>query len=251
MTLVETASSTALGGTTLTETVEQPTDQKFVLTLSCGERAGIVQAVTTFLFDRGFNIDEHQQFDDRVRDTLFLRTAFTGSPADTRATLEEEFRPIADRFGMKFRFADPTPQRVLVMVSKLGHCLNDLIFRWRAGTPGRRPGSGGVQPRRPTARWPRRPGCRSSTFPSPPTPSRTPRRACWTWWTEYDVDLVVLARYMQVLSDELCHAAGRPGDQHPPLVPARLQGRQALPPGLRARREDGRRHGPLRDRRPR
>ena len=74
-----------------------------MLTLSCVERAGIVQAVTTFLFERGFNIDEHQQFDDGLRQTLHLRTAFSRSSAYSPDKLEEEFRPIADRFGMKFR----------------------------------------------------------------------------------------------------------------------------------------------------
>src|SRR5438046_6668029 len=108
--------------------------RKFVLTLSCLERAGIVQAVTTFLFERGFNIDEHQQFDDGLRQTLHLRTAFSGSSVYSAERLEEEFRPIAERFEMKSSFHDQTKQRVLVMVSKFGHCLNDLIFRWRDGS---------------------------------------------------------------------------------------------------------------------
>ena len=107
-----------------------------MLTLSCVERAGIVQAVTTFLFERGFNIDEHQQFDDGLRETLHLRTAFSGSPEYTPERLQEEFSAIADRFEMKFSFHDQTKQRVLVMVSKFGHCLNDLIFRWRGGSLG-------------------------------------------------------------------------------------------------------------------
>ena len=57
-----------------------------MLTLSCREQAGIVQAVTTFLFERGFNIDEHQQFDDSLRETLHLRTAFSGSHDHTSAS---------------------------------------------------------------------------------------------------------------------------------------------------------------------
>ena len=131
MTLIETASATA----TLPALKEEQA-QKFVLTLSCQEQAGIVQAVTTFLFERGFNIDEHQQFDDSLRETLHLRTAFSGSPNYTPAMLEEEFTGIASRFGMKFSFHGQTKQRVLVMVSKFGHCLNDLIFRWRGGSLG-------------------------------------------------------------------------------------------------------------------
>src|SRR4029453_13030958 len=110
--------------------------RKFVLTLSCVERAGIVQAVTTFLFERGFNIEERQQFDDGLRQTLHLRTAFSGPIEYSPERLEEEFSSIADRFDMKFNFFDETKQRILVMVSKFGHCLNDLIFRWRGGSLG-------------------------------------------------------------------------------------------------------------------
>ncbi|MCT9624866.1 formyltetrahydrofolate deformylase [Pseudarthrobacter equi] len=219
MTLVETASSTALGGTTLTETVEQPTDPKFVLTLSCGERAGIVQAVTTFLFDRGFNIDEHQQFDDSLRETLHLRTAFSGSPAYTRATLEEEFRPIADRFGMKFSFADQTQQRVLVMVSKFGHCLNDLIFRWRGGT------LGGDLVLVVSNHETHRAMAEAAGLPFIHIPVTADTKAdaeqrLLDLVEEYDVDLVVLARYMQVLSNDLCRALeGRAINIHHSFLP--------------------------------
>ncbi|MCY1673332.1 formyltetrahydrofolate deformylase [Pseudarthrobacter sp. SL88] len=219
MTLVETASSTALGGTTLTETVEQPTDQKFVLTLSCGERAGIVQAVTTFLFDRGFNIDEHQQFDDSLRETLHLRTAFSGSPAYTRATLEEEFRPIADRFGMKFSFADQTQQRVLVMVSKFGHCLNDLIFRWRGGT------LGGDLVLVVSNHETHRAMAEAAGLPFIHIPVTADTKAdaeqrLLDLVEEYNVDLVVLARYMQVLSNDLCRALeGRAINIHHSFLP--------------------------------
>jgi len=81
---------------------------KFVLTLSCVERAGIVQAVTTFLFERGFNIEEHQQFDDGLRQTLHLRTAFSGATGYDLRAPEEEFGPIAERFAMKFNVHDET-----------------------------------------------------------------------------------------------------------------------------------------------
>ena len=145
MTLMATDASTS----TLpqSEALGKSQTKKFVLTLSCVERAGIVQAVTTFLFERGFNIEEHQQFDDGLRQTLHLRTAFSGPrELHTAGGLEEEFRSIADRFDMKFSFHDETKQRVLVMVSKFGHCLNDLIFRWRGRKPGRRHRPCGFQP---------------------------------------------------------------------------------------------------------
>jgi formyltetrahydrofolate deformylase len=216
MTLVETASATA----TLTKLDdEQQQTQKFVLTLSCSERAGIVQAVTTFLFDRGFNIDEHQQFDDSLRETLHLRTAFSGSPAYTPDQLEEEFRPIADRFNMKFSFHDQTQQRVLVMVSKFGHCLNDLIFRWRGGS------LGGelvlVVSNHETHRaMAEAAGLPFIHIPVTPDTKADAERRLLELVEEYDVDLVVLARYMQVLSDDLCRALeGRAINIHHSFLP--------------------------------
>jgi formyltetrahydrofolate deformylase len=193
--------------------------QKFVLTLSCGERAGIVQAVTTFLFERGFNIDEHQQFDDGLRQTLHLRTAFSRSSAYSLEKLEEEFRPIAERFGMKFEVHDQTKQRVLVMVSKFGHCLNDLIFRWRGGSLG-----GDLvlvvsnhETHRAMAE------AAGLPFVHIPVTSETKadaERQLLDLIDEHNIDLVVLARYMQVLSNDLCRALeGRAINIHHSFLP--------------------------------
>ena len=107
-----------------------------VLTLTCPERPGIVQAVTSFLLKHHFDIVEHHQFDDIERDVLFLRTAFAATEPFDADNLAQEFAPTAGQFGMSFSFHGQTKPRLLVMVSKLGHCLNDLIFRWRAGTLG-------------------------------------------------------------------------------------------------------------------
>jgi formyltetrahydrofolate deformylase len=190
-----------------------------VLTLSCVERAGIVQAVTTFLFDRGFNIEEHQQFDDGLRQTLHLRTAFSG-PADfDAARLEEEFRSIAERFEMKFSFHDETKARVLVMVSKFGHCLNDLIFRWRGGS------LGGdlvvVVSNHETHRaMAEAAGLPFVHIPVTPETKEDAERRLLELVDEYNVDLVVLARYMQVLSNDLCRALeGRAINIHHSFLP--------------------------------
>jgi formyltetrahydrofolate deformylase len=193
--------------------------QKFVLTLSCGERAGIVQAVTTFLFERGFNIDEHQQFDDGLRQTLHLRTAFSGSSAYTPQRLEEEFRSIADRFDMKASFHDQTKQRVLVMVSKFGHCLNDLLFRWRGGSLG-----GDIalvvsnhETHRAMAEAA---GLPFIYLPVTPETKADCERRLLELVDEHNIDLVVLARYMQVLSDDLCRSLeGRAINIHHSFLP--------------------------------
>jgi formyltetrahydrofolate deformylase len=107
--------------------------------MSCPQRLGIVHAVTAFLFEHGCDIVEHRQFDDPIRHALFLRTEFVarGDTDTDAALLSAAFRSeVAEEFAMDFQLADDIPQRVLVMVSKMGHCLNDLIFRWRAGSLG-------------------------------------------------------------------------------------------------------------------
>lgn len=198
---------------------EDDRSRKFVLTLSCIERAGIVQAVTTFLFERGFNIEEHQQFDDGLRQTLHLRTAFSGSPEYSPEALEEEFRAIAERFDMKFSFHDQTKQRVLVMVSKFGHCLNDLIFRWRGGS------LGGdlvlVVSNHETHRaMAEAAGLPFVHIPVTPDTKADAERRLLELVDEYNIDLVVLARYMQVLSDELSRALeGRAINIHHSFLP--------------------------------
>lgn len=214
MTLIETASATI----TLPALKEEQA-QKLVLTLSCKEQAGIVQAVTTFLFERGFNIDEHQQFDDSLRETLHLRTAFSGSPSYTPAMLEEEFAGIASRFDMKFSFHDQTPKRVLVMVSKFGHCLNDLIFRWRGGSLGGELVA--VVSNHETHRaMAEAAGLPFIYVPVTPDTKADAERRLLELVDEYEADLVVLARYMQVLSDDLCRALeGRAINIHHSFLP--------------------------------
>lgn len=217
MTLVETVQETRPA--LQVEASGETTSRKFVLTLSCVERAGIVQAVTTFLFDRGFNIEEHQQFDDGLRQTLHLRTAFSG-PADfDAARLEEEFRSIAERFEMKFSFHDETKARVLVMVSKFGHCLNDLIFRWRGGSL-----AGdlvAVVSNHETHRaMAEAAGLPFVHIPVTPETKEDAERRLLELVDEYNVDLVVLARYMQVLSNDLCRALeGRAINIHHSFLP--------------------------------
>ncbi|MFF2316081.1 formyltetrahydrofolate deformylase [Arthrobacter sp. NPDC058097] len=195
----------AAGASAKTRTAE------FVLTLACPERPGIVRAITTFLADRGFDIVEHQQFDDHVSGKLYLRTAFNHSADDqssddagqTAESLSSEFAAIAGEFGMDFSIHDGRPQRLLVMVSKFGHCLNDLIFRWRAGSLGAEiavvvSNHEDLRPMAEAAGLP---------FIHVPVTAGTKPEAearLLELVAEYDADLVVLARYMQVLSDDLC-----------------------------------------------
>ncbi|MBM3407820.1 MAG: formyltetrahydrofolate deformylase [Betaproteobacteria bacterium] len=115
----------------------------FVLTLSCPDRAGIVHAVSGFLFERGANIVEAAQFGDVATGLFFMRVQFelagAASTLDTAgrdpiAGLRAEFEPVAQQFSMRARIVELSRRLpTVIMVSKLGHCLNDLLFRWRSG----------------------------------------------------------------------------------------------------------------------
>jgi formyltetrahydrofolate deformylase len=175
----------------------------FTLTLSCQERPGIVHAVSSFLFEHGCDIVEHQQFDDAVRGQLFLRTAFVCSRETGADQLSAAFGAVADEFGMTYQMTGDRPPRVVVMVSKLGHCLNDLIFRWRAGSLGAELVAvvSNHEDLRPMAEAA---GLPFHHVPVTPATKRQAEVRLLELVDEHRADLVVLARYMQVLSDEAC-----------------------------------------------
>ncbi|MFI7481640.1 formyltetrahydrofolate deformylase [Kocuria sp. M1R5S2] len=219
MTVVDTVSSAAQPAVAPTEAPDAQAPSPFVLTLTCQDQVGIVHAVTEFLLAHGANINEHQQFDDTVHRVVHLRTAFTGPSELSLETLETNFVPIADRFGMSYRIHDQTPPRLLVMVSKSGHCLNDLIFRWRAG------GLGGEIALVASNHEDLRPMAEAAGLPyvhipvSPATKEEAEQRML-DLVEEHDIDLVVLARYMQILSDDLCRALeGRAINIHHSFLP--------------------------------
>ena len=203
---------------------------EFVLTLACPERPGIVRAVTGFLADRGFDIVEHQQFDDHVSGNLFLRTAFTGggSGSGDRARrelgraaegLSAEFASTASEFGMDFTIHDSRPTRLLVMVSKFGHCLNDLIFRWRAGSLGAEIAVV-VSNHEDLRSMAENAGLPFIHVPVTPGTKPEAEARLLDLVAGYDADLVVLARYMQVLSNDLCTSLrGRAINIHHSFLP--------------------------------
>lgn len=204
---------------------ESPGDAPYVLTLSCPERPGIVHAVTSFLDGGGFDILEHQQVDDHVSGTLFLRTAFRPDglrahrDAVSAAELSSAFAPIGEQFGMTFQISDGSRARLLIMVSKFGHCLNDLIYRWRSGSL-----SADIvavvsnhEDLRPMAEAA---GLPFIHIPVTPQTKAAAEHRLLDAVTDYQADLVVLARYMQVLSDDLCVALkGRAINIHHSFLP--------------------------------
>jgi len=176
----------------------------YVLILSCPDRPGIVHAVSGFLVARGGNIVESQQFGDRLTDRFFMRIDFEVPGATDVVAMREEFAPVAEEFEMRFELWDAAaPYRTLIMVSKHLHCLNDLLFR--ASTGSLQIEIPAVVSNHPDA------GTLAASYGIPfhhvPVTAETKPDAeaeLMRLVDSYDVDLVVLARYMQVLSDGLC-----------------------------------------------
>src|SRR5262245_42373595 len=107
-----------------------------ILRLRCPDRPGIVHAVSGFLVEQSANIVQSQQFGDAENGRFFMRVQFelVGGAVTSVDALRERFVGVADRFGMTWELWDAAePYRTLIMVSKFGHCLNDLLFRWSTG----------------------------------------------------------------------------------------------------------------------
>ncbi|GII79008.1 formyltetrahydrofolate deformylase [Sphaerisporangium rufum] len=192
---------------------------EYVLTLSCPDRPGVVAAVSGMLATRKCNITESQQFGDPVAGRFFMRVQFTsGLPEDE---LRSACTALVPELSMEFQLHDlGVRPRVLVMVSKLGHCLNDLLYRVRSGLldieivavvsnhPDLRPltQSYGID------------------YHHLPVTAETRQRQeaeVLTLVAHYRAEMVVLARYMQVLSEDLCgKLAGKVINIHHSFLPS-------------------------------
>ncbi len=195
-----------------------------ILTLACPDRPGITARVTGFLFERGCNILDAQQFNDRAEaggsDRFFMRVVFDpdGSTADT---LRADFAALAGDFGMAWKMAaEDRPRRTIILVSKFDHCLVDLLYRCRTGElPIEVVGIVSNHPREAAIR------VDIGDIPFhhiPVTPDTKPaaEAALRALAQETDTELVVLARYMQVFSDDLsAHFAGRAINIHHSFLP--------------------------------
>ena len=105
----------------------------YILTLSCPDRTGIVHAVSGFLLERGGNIEEAAQYNDHGTGLFFMRVQFACAQLGA-AALREQLGELAGRFGMRWQLHERAqPMRTVIFVSREGHCLNDLLFRWRSG----------------------------------------------------------------------------------------------------------------------
>jgi formyltetrahydrofolate deformylase len=174
-----------------------------VLTLSCPDRPGLVHAVSGWVVSAGGNILDSQQFSDMAERMFYLRlhVDFGGAAL---ADLRTGFTPVAATHGMDFRFVvAETPLRTLVMVSTEGHCLNDLLYRQSIGAlnitiPAV------VSNHAVLERLARSYDADFHYVPVTPETKQSAEARLLELVTDLDIDLVVLARYMQVLSDEMC-----------------------------------------------
>ena len=194
------------------------TSTEYVLTLSCPDRVGIVHAVAAYLHQAGCNVLDSQQFGDRTAGRFFMRVHVETVPgtAATQESLHGGFTPVAAEFGMEWELHDTAVQpRVLIMVSKAGHCLNDLLYRraaesLRIDVPlvvGNHPDLAPLATAHGVAFEHVPAGPVSAGTASAGTGPLTAQRAegrLLDLVSELGIDFVVLARYMRILSPELC-----------------------------------------------
>jgi formyltetrahydrofolate deformylase len=206
------------------------TSHEFVLTLSCLDTKGIVHAVSGLLYQAGCNIIDSQQFGDvQCEDStglFFMRVHFQAPDhlADT-LTLDKLFAHVCQQFGMQATIRSlASKPRVLVMVSKHGHCLNDLLFRWRSGwLPIEIPAIVSNHPD--YAELAASYGIPFHHLPLPIGAGAEIKRAqeqqVEALVSAQQIDLVVLARYMQILSPEFCgFLKGRAINIHHSFLPS-------------------------------
>ncbi|MDX3094482.1 formyltetrahydrofolate deformylase [Streptomyces sp. ME01-24h] len=195
--------------------------QQYILTLSCPDRTGIVHAVSSYLFMTGCNIEDSQQFGDHDTGLFFMRVHFSAGHPVTVGRLRASFAAVADAYAMDWQITPSAERmRVILMVSKFGHCLNDLLFRTSIGALpveiaavvsnhtdfAALAGSYGVP------------------FHHIPVTKESKAEAeaeLLSLVEKENVQLVVLARYMQVLSDHLCkELSGRIINIHHSFLPS-------------------------------
>ncbi|BCW39655.1 formyltetrahydrofolate deformylase [Arthrobacter sp. StoSoilB3] len=174
----------------------------FVVTLSCPDRPGIVHAVAGALLDAGCNIADSQQYGSPTTGNFFMRVEATTS--STQAELAAALQPVADTFGMTWQI-NPVGRKVrtIILCSKDAHCLNDLLFQQRTGTlPIEVPAI--VSNHRDLEELANFYGIPFHHIPVTPETKPQAEAELLKLVAEHDVELTVLARYMQVLSNELC-----------------------------------------------
>jgi formyltetrahydrofolate deformylase len=196
--------------------------REYVLTLSCPDKPGIVYAVSSFLIQHSANILASQQYGESPDGRFFMRVHFSVPPGGAElAGLERGFSWVAEAFGMTWQLHDQAARvRTLIMVSRLGHCLNDLLFRWKtgslpvdvAGVVSNHPDFGELAA---SYRIPFR------HIPVTPQAKAAAESELLEVIDDTGADFIVLARYMQILSGEVCkRMEGRMINIHHSFLPS-------------------------------
>lgn len=194
---------------------------KFCLTVACNSTRGIVAAISGYLAEQGCNITDSSQFDDPQTGKFFMRISFVPETGAELDALNEGFTNIAESSGMVYQFHDEgRKMKVVIMVSRFGHCLNDLLYRWRIGAL---PIdivaviSNHMDYQKVVVNHDIPFHCIKVTKENKPEAEAAQMRVV----EESGAELVVLARYMQVLSDEICRKmSGRIINIHHSFLPS-------------------------------
>ncbi len=195
--------------------------EKYCLTVTCDTARGIVAAISTFLADNGCNITDSTQFDDTATGKFFMRVSFVAEQATTFADLTKGFEAAAAPFDMTYAFHDESEKmKVVIMVSRFGHCLNDLLYRWRIGAL---PIdivaviSNHMDYQKVVVNHDIPFHCIKVTKENKPQAEAQIMQVV----EDAGADLIVLARYMQILSDEMCQKmSGRIINIHHSFLPS-------------------------------
>ena len=201
-------------------TIPLAMNNAYILTLSCPDQPGIVHAVSGFLYERGGNIEEAAQYNDHGTGLFFMRVRFACDQL-TQDDLQQQLKFFADPFRMDWKLHHAAqPMRTVIMVSKEGHCLNDLLFRVKSGLlplDVRAIVSNHREFYQLAASY-------NIPFHHIPVTAATKAQAEARQFEIIEAEgaeLVVLARYMQILSDDLCtKLAGRAINIHHSFLPS-------------------------------
>ncbi len=207
----------------MTASSSAPALSRFILVLECPDAVGIVAAVATFLADRGLSIEESNQFHDAASNRFFMRAAFTAPSAEraSPAELEAGFAPIGRRFGMSWRIHDAMARpKIVIAVSRFGHCLHDLLHKQETGWLKADIAAvvSNHEVLRPAIAWR---GVPYHFIPVEADSKPQAEAALLGLMEEKGAELLVLARYMQIVSPKTCAAlSGRCINIHHSFLPS-------------------------------
>jgi formyltetrahydrofolate deformylase len=200
--------------------------REYVLTLSCPDKPGIVYAVSSFLVQHSANILASQQYGESPDGRFFMRVHFrvpplTQSAEESLASLERGFSWVAESFQMSWQLHDQAARiRTLIMVSRLGHCLNDLLFRWKTGSLPVDV-AGVVSNHDDFAELAASYRIPFHHIPVTPAGKGAAESQLLEVIDGSEAELIVLARYMQILSGEVCkRMEGRMINIHHSFLPS-------------------------------